>query len=127
MSDFNKLKVWQKSYALTLLIYESTRRFPSSETYGLTSQMRRSSFSIPTNLAEGCGRDGDRELARFTRIAMGSGSELECQLLLARDLKYVDETTYTSLSTNLAEVRRMLRSFLNRLTECNGGGERGSF
>ncbi|HVT01839.1 MAG TPA: four helix bundle protein [Thermoanaerobaculia bacterium] len=116
MDDFNKLKVWQKSYALTLLVYESTRSFPSSEQYGLTSQMRRSSFSIPTNLAEGCGRNGDRELARFARISMGSSSELECQLRLAKDLKYLDEPTYTSLAEKLAEVRRMLQGFLNRLT-----------
>ena len=77
MKDFKELKVWQKAHALTLAMYKETRRFPRDEQYGLTSQMRRSAASIPANIAEGCGRDGDAELARFLRIAMGSTSELD--------------------------------------------------
>lgn len=77
MKDFKKLKAWEKSHQLTLAIYKVTRSFPKDELYGLTSQMRRASVSIPANIAEGCGRGSDAELARFCHIAMGSASELE--------------------------------------------------
>jgi four helix bundle protein len=86
MRDFRKLMVWQKAHQLTLGIYELTANFPRDEVYGLTSQVRRAAASIPANVAEGCGRDGDTELARFLRIAMGSANELEYHLILARDL-----------------------------------------
>src|ERR1017187_11021165 len=85
-----QLKVWQKAHQLTLAVYQITAPFPRSELYGLTSQLRRSCASIPANLAEGCGRNGDAELARFCSIAMGSASELEYHLLLARDLKLIE-------------------------------------
>jgi four helix bundle protein len=80
MRDFHALKVWQKAHWLTLRVYNATKRFPKDELYGLTSQVRRSATSIPTNVAEGCGRSGEAELARFLNIAMGSASELEYQL-----------------------------------------------
>ena len=86
MKDFRQLKVWEKAHHLTLEIYRATASFPRAETYGLTSQIRRASSSICANLAEGCGRGGDAELARFCGIARGSASELEYHLLLARDL-----------------------------------------
>ena len=89
MQDFKKLKVWQNSHNLTLAIYRATESFPSPELYGLTTQMRRSCSSIPANIAEGCGRDGDAEFARFLRIAMGSAAELDYHLLLARDLGFL--------------------------------------
>lgn len=79
--DFRKLKVWEKGHALTLSIYTVSQNFPREELYGLTSQMRRAASSIPTNIAEGCGRNSDAELARFMQISMGSASELEYQLL----------------------------------------------
>jgi four helix bundle protein len=84
MQDFRKLKVWEKSHNLTLEIYKSTESFPGSEIYGLTSQTRRSCSSIPANISEGCGRKSAAEFARFLQIAMGSASELEYHLLLAR-------------------------------------------
>jgi four helix bundle protein len=90
MRDFHSLKVWQKAHQVTLRVYTATKRFPKDELYGLTSQVRHSATSIPTNVAEGCGRSGEAELARFLNIAMGSASELEYQLLLARDLKFLD-------------------------------------
>jgi len=77
MKDFKKLKVWEKSHQLTLGVYKATRSFPKEELYGLTIQTRRASVSIPANIAEGCGRGSDAELARFFQIAMGSASELE--------------------------------------------------
>jgi four helix bundle protein len=96
MQDFRKLAVWQKSHELTLSLYELTGTFPREEMYGLTSQVRRASSSIPANIAEGCGRDGDAELSRFLQISMGSASELEYHLLLARDLKYLTAEDYQS-------------------------------
>ena len=74
MKDFKQLKVWQKSHQLALALYQVTATFPREETYGLTAQIRRSASSIPSNLAEGCGRDGDAELARFCVIARGSAA-----------------------------------------------------
>ena|SRR5215467_5979134 len=89
MQNFRNLRVWGKAHDLTLRIYEVTRSFPREETYGLTSQIRRSAASIASNIAEGCGRTGKAELRRFLEIAMGSASEVEYQLLLAEDLGYL--------------------------------------
>jgi four helix bundle protein len=86
MKDFQELRVWQKAHELTLAIYLASKALPSDERFGLTSQLPRAS-SIPANLAEGCGRKGDAEFNRFCSIAMGSASELEYHLLLARDLR----------------------------------------
>ncbi len=90
MRNFYELLIWQKSHQLTLKIYVSTRYFPKEETFGLTSQMRRSSSSIPTNIAEGCGRNSNLQLKYFFTVATGSCSELEYQLLLSKDLNYID-------------------------------------
>jgi four helix bundle protein len=87
--DFRELKVWERSHRLVQDLYDATGNFPREETYGLTAQLRRCSASIPANIAEGCGRSGDAELGRFMLIAMGSASELEYHLLLARDLGYL--------------------------------------
>jgi four helix bundle protein len=89
MRDFHGLIVWQKAHAIAIKIYQLTQRFPDGERFGLTSQLRRSAASIGSNLAEGCGRGGEAEFARFVQIAMGSASEVEYQLLLARDLGYL--------------------------------------
>jgi four helix bundle protein len=87
VKNFRELKVWQQAHQLTLSVYRVTVTFPREELYGLTSQLRRSCSSIAANLAEGCGRSGDAEFARYCSIAMGSASETEYHLLLARDLK----------------------------------------
>lgn len=115
MRDFRDLKVWEKAHHLTLAIYEATALFPRDELYGLTSQIRRSSASIPANIAEGCGRDGDLELARFLQIAMGSASELEYHLLLAHDLDLLNGSNYERLRTETTEVKRMLTSFIQKV------------
>ena len=86
VKDSHELKVWQKAHQLTLAVYQITAPFPREELYGLTSQLRRAAASIPANLAEGCGRNGDAEFARFCSIALGSVSELDYHLLPARDL-----------------------------------------
>ena len=82
MRDFRSLKVWEKSHRLTLAVYQATMNFPREERYSLTQQIRRASVSIASNIAEGCGRKGAADFARFLQIAMGSASELEYQFLL---------------------------------------------
>ncbi len=115
MRDFRELKVWEKSHKLVLDVYEVTGRFPRQETYGLASQLRRCSASIPANIAEGCGRSGDAELGRFMLISMGSASELEYHLLLARDLGYLHSHRYPDLSNRTQEIKRMLSTFITKL------------
>ena len=116
MKDFHALKVWQKAHQLTLVVYQVTAGFPPEERYGLTSQLRRCSASIPANLAEGCGRSGDAEFARFCSIAMGSASELEYHLLLAKDLNLIKPKAHAELSQRATELKRMLTALLQKLT-----------
>ena len=115
VKDFRELKVWQKAHELTLVVYQLTATFPREERYGLTTQLRRSSSSIAANLAEGCGRNGDAEFARFCSIAMGSASELEYHLLLARDLKLIQPKKYEELASRATELKRMLTALLHKL------------
>ena len=116
MKDFHELKVWQKAHQLTLAVYRITTGFPRAELYGLTSQLRRASSSVPANLAEGCGRNGDAEFARFCSIAMGSASELEYHLLLARELQLIQPKDYQELAGRATELKRMLTALLQKLT-----------
>jgi four helix bundle protein len=116
MKDFRNLKVWEKAHQLALALYPVTASFPRQETYGLASQMRRAASSIPSNIAEGCGREGDPELARFCIIARGSATELEYQLLLARDLKLIQPEDYEELSAQTVEIKRMLTVLVQKLT-----------
>ena len=116
MKDFRQLKVWQKAHQLTLAIYQATATFPREEIYGLTGQMRRAAASIPSNLAEGCGRNSDAELARFSSMAAGSASELEYHLLLARDLNLIPLNDYQLLAEQIVEIKRMLTVFVQKLT-----------
>ena len=115
MRNFKELKVWQKSHQLTLAVYKATSAFPKEEVYGLTSQIRRASTSIAANIAEGCGRNGEADFARFLLIAMGSASELEYHLLLTYDLGFLKESDYEQLTTEVTEVKRMLTSFIQKL------------
>lgn len=115
MGDFKKLNVWQKAYQLTLTIYHATSDFPKQELFGMTSQLRRAAASIPANIAEGSGRGNNPELRRFCQIALGSANELEFFILLARDLKYLDEQQYKHLHDSILEVQRMLASLVQKL------------
>jgi len=115
MRDFRELKVWEKSHRLTLCVYEATGGFPRQETYGLASQLRRCSASIPANIAEGCGRSDDAELGRFMLTSMGSASELEYHLLLAHDLDYLNTEQHRDLSHRTQEIKRMLSTFITKL------------
>ena len=115
MQDFRNLKVWEKAHTLTLAVYKSSKTFPRDEIYGLTSQMRRASVSIGANIAEGTCRRGDVDFARFLQIAVGSASELEYHLLLARDLEFLGASDYQQLSDETVDVKRMLASLMKRL------------
>ncbi|RNE92695.1 four helix bundle protein [Marichromatium sp. AB32] len=115
MRDYRKLSVWHKAHALTLAIYETTQGFPPSERFGLVPQMRRAASSVPSNLAEGCGRGSDADFARFVRIAAGSVNELEYQCLLARDLHYLPAAHADERMRECAEIRRMLAGLLTSL------------
>ena len=108
MGDFRKLEVWQKSQSLVTSVYRVTGVFPSAERFGLSSQMRRAAVSVSANLAEGCGRMGDVELRRFIRISLGSLAELECELLLAHDLQFVDRQIANELVATIHSIRGML-------------------
>jgi len=115
MRNYEDLQVWQKAHILTLAIYKSTQCFPSEERFGLTSQIRRSCSSIGANLAEGCGRRSDAEMARFVQIAMGSGAELSYHLQLARDLDLLSKSSADHLRADLSEVMRMLSALSQKL------------
>jgi four helix bundle protein len=115
MQDFRNLKVWQRAHVLTLAVYTSTKAFPKDEIYGMTSPIRRAASSIGANIAEGCCREVDTEFKRFLQIAMGSASELDYHLLLARDLEFLSAATYDELSSGVIEVKRMLAALIVRL------------
>ena len=121
MQSFRNLKVWEKAHAVTIEIYTASRSFPKEELYGLTSQMRRASASIGANIAEGSCRKGDTEFGRFLQIAIGSASELEYHLLLARDLRILEATDYERLSTEVVEVKRMLAALIRTCRGDNSG------
>lgn len=117
MRDFRGLVVWQKAHEVTLQIYQASSSFPSEERFGLTAQLRRAALSIPTNVAEGCGRQAEGDFRRFLEIASGSASETEYLLLLASDLNYLDADSAATLTDQVKEVKRMLSSFAKRLRQ----------
>jgi four helix bundle protein len=115
MQDFRKLDVWRRSHAFALRIYKISRQLPADERFGLSSQIRRAASSIPANIAEGCGRRGRTELRQFLHISMGSASELEYFLLLARDLDLIDTHSHRESEQELFEIKRMLAGLLQCL------------
>lgn len=117
MRNFRQLSVWHKSHQFTLKVYLFTKKFPKEELFGLSSQMRRSCTSIPTNIAEGCGRDSNADFKRFLTIASGSAAELEYQLILCKDLGYFSEEQFGLLENELTEIRKMLHSFIKKLSD----------
>ena len=114
MRKHKDLIVWQKSIFLVQRLYEITRMFPKDEIYGITSQMRRAAVSIPSNIAEGFGRGHDRELLHFLYISLGSASELETQLVICRNIHYLQNEQFDELSNLNSEIIRMLSSLINR-------------
>src|SRR5712672_2465889 len=115
MKDFRNLHVWDRAHQLTLNIYTLTAKFPREELYGLTSQIRRCTVSIGANIAEGCGKAGNNEFQRFLQIASGSASELDYELLLAKDLGYLAKPDYAKIADELSQIRKMLSSLLRKV------------
>ena len=115
MKSYRELNAWQKSYALALAVYQASRVFPSAEVFGLTSQLRRASVSIPANIAEGYCRHSRGDYLRFLSIAQGSAGELDTLLSLAHDLSYLDDATLGQLAGLLTEVSKLLAGLTRSL------------
>ncbi len=115
MRDYKKYKVWELGHDITMDMYKLTRNFPQEELYGLTSQMRRASYSIPSNIAEGCGRESDAEFKRFLTISQGSASELEYFTLLAKDLNYIENSDFLTIYDKVDRIRRSLNSLISKI------------
>lgn len=115
MQNYKELKVWDKAHQLTLKVYQLTKLFPREEIYGLTSQVRRSAASMPANIAEGCGKNSQLELAHYLNIALGSANETEYHLLLAKDLNYFLVADHNLLAEQINEIKAMLISLITKV------------
>lgn len=121
MHNYQNLKLWQKARELVELIYRTTADFPKEELYGITSQIRRCAVSIPSNIAEGAGRNGDKEFSHFLSISQGSSFELETQLILSSDLGFISQQQLDDLISRLQELQKMNRSLQNSILRSNSG------
>ena len=115
MPDFTKLQTWQKAHNFTINLYRLTSKFPSNEQFGLTNQIRRAAVSIESNIVEGRGRGGEKEFSRFLDIAQGSCFEVRCQIYIARDLGYLDESRSKLLIEKVEEISRLIYSLKQKL------------
>lgn len=115
MKDFKELEMWKRSHQLTLEIYKATQCFPKDELFGLTSQIRRAVSSIPTNIVEGCGRRTNAELTNFLNIASGSASEVEYEILLAKEIGYISTEQQNKWTREISEIRSMLAAYMKAL------------
>lgn len=111
MHNYKELKIWQEGIELAKLVYNATGQFPSEEKYGLTSQIRRSAVSIPSNIAEGAGRNSDKEFQQFLSIALGSAFELETQLILANSFGFINDKSFQQLEEQIIKVQKMINGF----------------
>jgi four helix bundle protein len=109
--NFKNLKVWQKAVDLAVNVYELTRHFPSEERFGITSQMRRSSVSIPSNIAEGTARNSSKSFSNCLDISLGESFELETQSIIANRVGILSQENFDALSTNISEVQKMIIGF----------------
>lgn len=115
MKNYKKLIVWQKAHALAVGLYKETSGFPKAEQFNLTSQLRRAATSIPTNVAEGCGKYTELDFANFLQISLGSSNEVEYLAFLSHELGYVKEEEYRDLDSKVNEVKAMLISLITRI------------
>ncbi|SNR67787.1 four helix bundle protein [Lutibacter agarilyticus] len=115
MRNFRKYQVWELGHQITLDVYKLTMSFPKNEQYGLTSQMKRASSSVPANIAEGCGRESEVEFKRFLVIANGSATELEYFLILVKDLNIVSEKDITNLVGKVDQLKRSLNKLISKI------------
>lgn len=115
MAYFKELKVWQKSVSFVTEIYKLTENFPKTEMFGLTSQLRRASVSIPSNIAEGNSRRSTADYSQFLKIARGSCAEIETQILIAKNLNFISEKTFENLTNQIIEISKLLNALMNAL------------
>ncbi|MFH6994282.1 four helix bundle protein [Flavobacterium sp. FlaQc-48] len=117
MNTFRNLLIWQKSMNLATEVYQITNSFPKEEIYGLSSQIRRSSISIPSNIAEGYGRDGNSDYLRFLNISISSLFEMQTQLEISFNLKYINENQFNKINGESREIERMLSAFIRKIKD----------
>lgn len=119
--EYTSLEVWIESRKLTNLIYEKTKKFPKEELFGLTNQIRRFSVSIPSNIAEGCGRRTSNDTIQFLHIAKGSLFELETQIYLSLDQNYISELEFNEISNQVLVCKKLINGFINYYKKLNNG------
>jgi len=117
MHNFKKLNIWQNSVNFVTEIYRLTRTFPAKERFGLISQMERSALSIPANIAEGSAKTSNKDFARFLEISIGSSFELETELIVAKNLGYLDDEKYLYFQNKISELQKMINGFKNKLQQ----------
>ncbi len=115
MRDFRGLRVWEESHKLTLGIYKITKPFPKEEMFSLTNQIRPAALSVPSNIAEGCGRETQKDHAHFLQIALGSATEVDYQLLLAKDLNYLEINQYLEMNDKIDKIKRQLANLIKKV------------
>lgn len=115
MQNYKELQVWKKSHEITLEIYKITQCFPKEELFGLVSQLRRASVSVPTNIAEGSGRFTQKDFASFLQISLGSCQEVEYLILLSKELNFINETDFNQLEKSIGEIKAMLISLIKKV------------
>lgn len=124
MADYKNLKVWQNAISLTMRIYDVADKFPNYERYGLANQMERAAVSIPSNIAEGCGRQSDKEFHYFLHIAKGSMYELQTQLYIASGRGYMSDEDMEEINHMIDDLGKMISGLLRRVEERNPGMRR---
>lgn len=117
MAYFKELSVWQKAISFVVIIYKTTESFPKTETYGLTAQIRRAAVSIPSNIAEGNARRSKLDYLQFLKIARGSCTEIETQLIISKELNYLREDDFLSLQSKIIEISKMINGLIKALNE----------
>lgn len=119
MQDYRKLQVWNRSHQLVLDLYKTVNQFPKEELFGLISQIKRAQSSISANIAEGCGRNSNKEFAQFLNIALGSLNEVTYFVLLAKDLEYINIEEYSKLTDECNEIKAMLITLIKKIREAD--------
>ena len=119
MQNYKELKVWDRAHQLTLKVYEMSKKFPKEELYSLINQLRRCVSAIPANIAEGCGKNSQKDFVNFLNIALGSANEAEYFLLLSKDLDYLPGEEHLTLNDNINEIKAMLISLIHKVRSTN--------
>jgi len=127
MHNFKELKIWQKARILVKVVYDITSRFPEKERIGLTSQLQRAVVSIPTNIAEGSGRNTNKDFARFLDIAISSSFEVETEIILSHDLGYISENELNETVSKIQEIQKMIFGYIKTIVKNSLSPDPGSF